>query len=67
MLGPIELAIFKAWDGRTRDWADLEAMAERGTLDCQAVGAGLRAMVGDDDPRLTRLAQVEKTAASRRG
>lgn len=61
VLGPIELAIFKAWDGRTRDWADLEAMAERGTLDFEAVAAGLRAMLGDEDPRLTRLAEVQRT------
>ena len=45
---------------RTRDWADIEAMAERGTLDFDAVRATLRRLLGDDDPRFARLAAVER-------
>jgi hypothetical protein len=63
VLGPVELAVFKAMFDRTRDWADIEAMAERGTLDFDAVRASLRRMLGDDDPRFARIDQVEEMAA----
>lgn len=63
VLGPIELAVFKAMFDRTRDWADLEAMAERGTLDFGAVRAVLERMLPARDARLRRLAQVEEAAA----
>ncbi|MDX6638167.1 MAG: hypothetical protein QOJ01_1678 [Solirubrobacterales bacterium] len=56
VLGPTELAIFKAMFDRTRDWADIEAMLAAETLDVEAVRMGLTEMVGDDDPRLARLA-----------
>src|SRR4051794_16467191 len=52
--GPIEVAIFKVMFDRTRDWAGLEGMAGRGTLDYAAVRASLRAL------RLARLAEVER-------
>jgi hypothetical protein len=64
VLGPIELAVFKIMFDRTRDWADLEAMAERGTLDFGAVRAALRGLVDADDQRLARLAAVERAASS---
>jgi hypothetical protein len=64
VLGPIELAVFKVMFDRTRDWADLEAMAERGTLDFPAVRAALRALLGSgDDARFSRLAEVERRYA----
>lgn len=62
VLGPTELAVFKAMFDRTRDWADLEAMAGAGALDVPAVQAGLAALVGRDDDRFERLAE-----AARRG
>src|SRR3954468_6793235 len=62
VLGPVELAVFKVMFDRTRDWADIEAMAERGTLDFDAVRATLARMLPDGDARLARLAQVEETA-----
>jgi hypothetical protein len=49
------LAVFKAFFNRTRDWADLEAMAQAGQLDTDAVGAFLVDLLGKDDPRLERL------------
>lgn len=52
------LAVFKAFFNRTKDWADLEAMAEAGQLDTNAVGAFLHDLLGDDD-RLRRLAELE--------
>jgi hypothetical protein len=62
VLGPIELAVFKAMFDRTRDWADLEQMAGAGALDIDAVRARLAEMVGPDDERLRRLED-----AARRG
>jgi hypothetical protein len=47
--------VFKAFFNRTRDWADLEAMAQAGQLDTDAVGAFLVDLLGKDDPRLERL------------
>ena len=64
VLGPVELAVFKIMFDRTRDWADLEAMASRGTLDFAAVGVALRDLLTDDDQRLERLAAVERAASS---
>jgi hypothetical protein len=60
VLGPVELAVFKVMFDRTRDWADLEAMAERGTLDFPAVRAALRAMLDKGDARFARLAAIER-------
>jgi hypothetical protein len=62
VLGPVELAVFKVMFDRTRDWADIEAMAERGTLDFDAVRAALGRMLADDDPRFARLEEVERRA-----
>ena len=39
VLGPVELAVFKAMFDRTRDWADIEAMLVAETLDVDAVRA----------------------------
>lgn len=55
ILGPIELAVFKAMFDRTRDWADIEAMLAAGTLDVEATKRSLQALVGGDDERLVRL------------
>jgi hypothetical protein len=55
VLGPIELAVFKAMFDRTRDWADIEAMLAAGTVDLDAVRDTLRTMLPADDPRFARL------------
>lgn len=55
ILGPVELAVFKVMFDRTRDWADLEAMVETGTLDVVAVRKAVATLAGADDPRLARL------------
>ena len=60
VLGPDELAVFKVMFDRTRDWADLEAMAERGTLDYRAVRERLVRLVGADDARLARFDGLER-------
>jgi hypothetical protein len=50
-----DLAVFKAFFSRTRDWADLEAMADAGTLDVAAVLGVLTLYLGGDDERVARL------------
>jgi hypothetical protein len=50
-----DLAVFKAFFNRTRDWADLEAMREAGTLDVAAVAGVLTTFLGVDDDRIARL------------
>ncbi len=50
-----DLAVFKAFFDRTRDWADLEDMAAAGSLDVEAVLGVLVRYLGGDDHRVTRL------------
>lgn len=50
-----DLAVFKAFFDRTRDWADLEEMAAAGTLDVEAVLGVLVLYLGGEDPRVARL------------
>jgi hypothetical protein len=55
VLGPVELAVFKAMFDRTRDWADIEEMLAAGTLDLDAVRQTLLTLLEAGDPRLARL------------
>jgi hypothetical protein len=50
-----DLAVFKAFFNRTKDWADLEAMQEAGTLDLDFVSATLVHYLGADDERIAKL------------
>jgi hypothetical protein len=67
VLGPTELAVFKAMFDRTRDWADVEAMAAAGTLDADAVKEALRKLVDDADPRFGRLDEAVRRGAASAG
>jgi hypothetical protein len=53
-----DLALFKAFFNRTRDWADLEAMHEAGTLDVPSVAGVLATFLGGDDERIARLLAI---------
>jgi hypothetical protein len=64
VLGPVELAVFKAMFDRTRDWADIEAMVEAGNLDCDAVRDHLVSRVGEDDGRVGRLEEAVRRVAA---
>lgn len=55
VLGPVELAVFKAMFDRTKDWADIEAMLDVGSASVEAMRAGLGTMLDDEDPRWARL------------
>ena len=53
-----DLAVFKAFFNRTKDWADLEEMHAAGTLDTGRVIEQIASMLGADDERVHRLAQL---------
>jgi hypothetical protein len=53
-----DLAVFKAFFDRTKDWADLEEMAAAGTLDTDRVVGILARYLGPTDPRIERLRAV---------
>jgi hypothetical protein len=50
-----DLAVFKAFFDRTRDWADLEEMAAAGALDVEGVLGVLVRYLGGEDHRVARL------------
>ena len=50
-----DLAVFKAFFSRTKDWADLEEMQAAGTLDVDRVIGVLVRYLGPDDERIDRL------------
>lgn len=50
-----DLAVFKAFFNRTKDWADLEEMDRAGTLDKERVQATLIGYLGADDERVEKL------------
>ena len=54
-LGCTDLAVFKAFFDRTKDWADLEEMAAAGTLDVDRVAGILAHHLGPTDARISRL------------
>ena len=50
-----DIAVFKVFFNRTKDWADLEAMHAAGTLEISEVRAVLTEYLGADDERVLRL------------
>lgn len=50
-----DLAVFKAFFNRSKDWVDLEEMRDAGTLDIERVAAVLGEHLGHDDNRISRL------------
>jgi pimeloyl-ACP methyl ester carboxylesterase len=55
MLDCASLAMFKAFLDRTRDWADLEAIALATPEDIEEAAATIADLVGEDDPGYARL------------
>lgn len=49
------LAIFKAFFNRTKDWADMEAIAQATPEDIDIAAATIADLVGPDDPAVERL------------
>lgn len=54
------LVIFKAFFDRTKDWADIEAVAIAAPEDIEGAAATIAELVGEDDPAVEKL----KTLAS---
>jgi len=54
-LSCFDLAVFKAFFNRTKDWADLEEMAHAGTLEKTRVQATLISYLGSEDERIAKL------------
>jgi hypothetical protein len=50
-----DLAVFKAFFNRTKDWADLEEMVAAGTIEPASVASVLIGFLGADDERVRRL------------
>ncbi|HEY5052670.1 MAG TPA: hypothetical protein VII45_04600 [Solirubrobacterales bacterium] len=65
MLDCASLAIFKAFFDRTKDWADLEAIALATPEDIKAAAATIAKLVGKDDPAVARLESLPMAALSR--
>ena len=50
-----DLAVFKAFFDRPKDWVDLAEMLDAGSLDVERVVGTLALHLGADDPRVIRL------------
>lgn len=58
MLDCASLVIFKAFFDRTKDWADIEAIAMATPEDIEAAARTLAELMGEDDPAYRRLAAI---------
>jgi len=65
ILGPTELAVFKAMFDRTKDWADIEEMIASDAVDLDAVRLLLTTMLSADDNRFVRLDDAQQRAGGR--
>ena len=63
-LSCFDLAVFKAFFDRRRDWADLEDMITAGTLDVDAVLDTLTIYLGADDERVSKLRELAQERRS---
>jgi hypothetical protein len=52
------LAIFKAFFDRTKDWADLEAIAQAAPEDIEEAAATIAELMGEADPSYQRLVSL---------
>jgi hypothetical protein len=57
-LGCSDLAVFKAFFDRTKDWADLEEMIAIGSLNVDQTLGVLVRYLGEDDERVDRLRRL---------
>jgi hypothetical protein len=58
VLGCVELVVFKAFFNRTKQWADIEAILEAGTVDVTPALGWLVRLVGPDHDSTKRLAAL---------
>lgn len=60
-----DLAVFKAFFNRTKDWADLEEMMAAGTLDLDRTLGALVRSIGGSDSRIERLRDLPGAKVAR--
>ena len=65
ILGPLELAFFKAMFDRTRDWADIEEMLLSKSFDPDRLAELIRELAGENDHRVARLDDAIARAGDR--
>jgi len=53
-----DIAVLKVFFDRTKDWADLEAMTEAGTIDLPRITATIIEYLGSDDERVKKIADL---------
>lgn len=56
-----DLAVFKAFFDRDKDWVDLAAMAVAGAIDRSQLAATIAEYLGSNDPRLGKIAALPAT------
>lgn len=59
-LSCFDLAVFKTFFDRRRDWADLEDMLRAASVDVDAVVDTLTTFLGADDDRIAKLRDLER-------
>lgn len=62
-----DLAVFKVMFNRTKDWADIEAALETGSLDLRRLRSWITRLVGREDPRHESLNRALAAARARAG
>jgi hypothetical protein len=58
VLGCTALGVLKALFNRTKDWADIEEMAQMNSVDISEAVSWLEGMVGREDPIVNRMATL---------
>jgi hypothetical protein len=64
MLDCSSLVVFKSLFNRTKDWADIEAIAAATPDDVEDAASTLAELVGEDDPVYERLAAVRDASSA---
>jgi len=64
MLDCASLVVFKSFFDRTKDWADIEAVALATPEDIEAAAGTLARLVGEDDPAFRRLDSIRSKNAA---
>lgn len=62
IISATDLTILKALFSRGKDWADIEELLRYGAVAVDEVARWLIELVGEDDPRLGRLAELRELA-----
>ncbi|HYD10884.1 MAG TPA: hypothetical protein VEA78_12355, partial [Acidimicrobiales bacterium] len=64
VLDPDDLAVFKTFFDRPKDWVDLESMVAAGSIHGTPVLRTLTQLLGDDDERVQRFRRLVETGSA---